>query len=57
MKNLGKKKMLLAISILAFIQIFFLYPIKDKILFLTLSQTANFGLFQTERICRRQLEI
>ena len=24
---------------------------------LTLSQTTNFGLFQTERVCRRQFQI
>ena len=24
---------------------------------LSLSQTTNFGLFQTERVCRRQLQI
>ena len=26
-------------------------------LYLTLSQTTNFGLFQTERVCRRQFQI
>ena len=29
----------------------------DKVTKLTLSQTTNFRLFQTERLCRRQFQI
>ena len=34
---------------------FSLYGLQDN--FLTLSQTTNFRLFQTERVCRRQFQI
>ena len=37
----------------SYLQRFLLY-IHD---FLTLSQTTNFGVFQTERVCRRQFQI
>ena len=33
----------------------YLYPIKEKLHHLTLFQTTNFRLFQTERVCRRQI--
>ena len=38
-------------------RMFYLYDSRHKYVFLTFSQTTNFGLFQTERVCRHNFKL